>query len=94
MLSSVGCDDISPIPSFHSEECCLLRGCLHVKPVCRIKRWAVCEEASSQSSGCHPVATSQEMSKILKAWLNTTGFLCLKPSMTFLAVGKVSVQLL
>lgn len=63
-------------------------------PPSAVKATALYEEAGAQSSGCHPVATSQEMSKILKAWLNTTGFLCLKPSMTFLAVGKVSVQLL
>ena len=33
----------------------------------------------TECSGCHPVATSEKMSKILKAWLNMTVFLCLKP---------------
>lgn len=34
---------------------------------------SVYEDGSLQCSGGHPVTTSEEMSKILKAWLNTTG---------------------
>lgn len=88
MLSSVGSDGISQIPSLLAlftrgppprEAPPPPRAVPSAGPLCA---------GASRSSGCRPVATSQQMSKIVKARLNTSAFLRLKPSMTFFGCRK------